>query len=801
MSQGCVRMFWLPSFFLLLFLGILSCLCGGAAAEEAPRATWTANWIAHPSAPMREPGVFHFKKVIAFETVPERFVVHVSADNRFLLYVNGRRVGEGPARGDLMHWRYETFDLAPFFKPGRNVIAAAVWQFGIYAPVAQISDRLAFLMEGDSKAESMVNTDSSWDVEREEGHSFRRALSDGLWNYYAAGPGEQIDGTRYDWDWMREKSASGEWVKAVPALREVIFPQGSVAISASQGGDLRWWLAPDSLPAMEYREVSSGHVVRSDVTSAQSFPDAPSIIPANSDVKLLVDAGVVLCGYPELVVSGGRGARIQVVYTEALYDAKQQRGNRNDVDDRVALGVTDEFIPDGAEARAFMPLWWRTWRYLELRVHTADQPLTLKDLHSFYSAYPFREAGEFSASDPELAKIREISWRTAQVDAHETYMDTAYWEQLQYIGDTRIQALISYVVSGDDRLARQALRAFNDSRIPDGITQSRYPTNLVQLIPPFSLLYVSMLHDYWMYRPDAQFVRELLPGTRGVLAWFERQQRSDGFLGALPYWEFMDWVPGHDKFPSVDSEGRSALLTLVYVAALRDAATLEQSLGDSTLAAHYRQQAHLAAEAVYKLCWNPQVGMVADTPEQKGYSQQTNSFAVLTDVIPAKEQAAIMQKILAPNQPEMLHASYFFQFYVTRALDHAGIGDLYLSTLEPWRRMLALGLTTTPEYADPTRSDTHAWSAHPAYDLTTMIAGIRPAAPGFARVSIQPHLSGLWWVSASLPHPAGSIRTSYRQTGAGVKALIELPPGLTGTLDWKTSHYDLKPGKQELDLR
>ena len=67
-------------------------------------------------------------------------------------------------------------------------------------------------------------------------------------------------------------------------------------------------------------------------------------------------------------------------------------------------------------------------------------------------------------------------------------MDTPYCEQLQYVGDTRIQALISYAVAGDDRLARQALRAFDDSRIPEGITRSRYPSSLPQSIPTFSLL-------------------------------------------------------------------------------------------------------------------------------------------------------------------------------------------------------------------------------------------------------------------------------------------------------------------------
>ncbi|HLV88605.1 MAG TPA: family 78 glycoside hydrolase catalytic domain [Candidatus Sulfotelmatobacter sp.] len=787
-----------PRIFLAVLCFLLAPIVLGQ--DSVDRAVWTAQWISHPTAALREAGVFHFRKILELESRPERFMVHVSADNRFILFVNGQRVGEGPAHADFRHWRYESFDLAPFLIAGKNMIAANVWQFGIYAPIAQISDRLAFFMEGDTKLEAAANTDATWEVEQEEGHSFGRAISSGLWQYYAAGPGERIDGTRYDWEWMQPNSASSRWLKAAPAMRESIFPHGSLAVSAIRGGDLRWWLVRDPLPPMEFREVPSGHVVRSTLGTETSFPHSPLVIPANTDARVLLDAGAVLCAYPQLTVSSGRGAKIQAVYAEALYDDKQHRGDRNEVADRVALGLTDEFIPDGADARTFAPLWWRTWRYVEFHIHTADQPLTLSAFKTFYSAYPFREEGEFSSSDPDLAKIREISWRTARLDAHDTYMDTAYWEQLQYVGDTRIQALISYAVSGDDRLARQALLAFDASRIPQGITQSRYPTSLTQLIPPFSLIYVSMLHDYWMYRPDAQFVRDLLPGTRTVLAWFQRHQRSDGFLGPLPYWEFMDWVPGNEEFPPVDHEGRSSLLTLLYATSLHDAAEMEESLGEPSIAAHYREQAHAAAESVYKLCWNAQLGLIADTPDQKEFSQQANSFAVLADAVPLKDQSAVMQKTLDPRVANLTQASYFFQFYITRALDHAGVGDLYLSTLEPWRHMPGKGLTTTPEFADPTRSDTHAWSAHPAYDLTTMLAGIRPGSPGFATVRIQPHLGGLWWLEASMPHPAGSIRASYRQTGNGVRTVIELPPGLTGKLDWKNKQYDLKPGRQDLTL-
>jgi len=147
---------------------------------------WSAEWISHPTAPLREPGVFHFRKVINLPVAPEHFVVHLSADNRFALFVNGKRVAEGPARGNFFRWRYETVDLAPFLSRGDNVIAATVWQYGIYAPVAQISDRLAFLLEGDTSAERIMNTDASWEVEEELGHTVIPPMPDAMHQYWAA---------------------------------------------------------------------------------------------------------------------------------------------------------------------------------------------------------------------------------------------------------------------------------------------------------------------------------------------------------------------------------------------------------------------------------------------------------------------------------------------------------------------------------------------------------------------------------------------------------------------------------------
>ena len=792
----------------LLCLAVLFIFIHPAPSQTIPgeRPKWHANWITHPTAPLREPAVVHFRREFRLEKKPDRFVVLVSADNRFQLFVNGQRVGDGPARGGYAHWRYETFDLAPYLKVGDNFIAATVWQFGVFAPLAQISDRLAFLLEGDTDAESFLNTDTKWFVELDKGHGVKRPLSDDLWQYHAAGPGEWIDFHLQDFSWNAPVRAGEDWVQAGLAMRESVFQQESIPVPASTGNAQRLLLFPDPLPQMEFKGIAPPRIVRSTGVSADVATGTLAVIPPATKASILLDQGVVVSGYPEIVVSKGEGARVQVVYAESLYDKNQKRENRAEIADRVALGLTDEFLPDGGASRVFTPLWWRTWRFIELQIQTGNEPLRIDAVHTIYSAYPFEDRGKFVSSDPELARIREICWRTARLDAHETYMDTAYWEQLQYFGDTRIQMLISYTVGGDGRLARQALMAANDSLLPEGLTQSRFPSSLVQIIPPFSLIYVDTLHDFWMYRGDAKLVTELLPGTRSVLAWFLRRQRPDGFLERLPYWNFVDWVADGQEYPPLDRDGRSAVLTLHLVGALRDAAELEEALGDKGLAEKYRKQANLAAEGVHRHCWNEKSGLLADTPDQNAFSEQTNALGVLYDAVPPAKQRAVLQRIFAarsgksPDVPKLTRASYYFQFYLSRALEHAGLANMYVETLQPWREMLAKGLTTTPETPDPSRSDTHAWSGHPAYDFNAIIAGVRPASPGFATVRISPALGPLTSVEAVTPHPSGSIRTSYRRNGEKVDAVIELPVGVSGTLVWKEKNIALHPGEQRLVL-
>ncbi len=314
-----------------------------------------------------------------------------------------------------------------------------------------------------------------------------------------------------------------------------------------------------------------------------------------------------------------------------------------------------------------------------------------------------------------------------------------------------------------------------------------------------------MLHDYWMYRPNPEPVRALLPGSRDVLGWFATHEQPDGLLGNLPWWSFIDWVSTGET-PTYDSQGESCITTLEYLGALDDAADLEKALGDPLFAARDHTRAAHVRSGIYNKCWNATRGLIADNPDQKVFSQQANILAVLYDVVPKDHQQAVLQQMLSiepgttPNG--ILSASYYFRFYLARALDHAGLADDYLKSLDPWRELLPLRFSTWPEIPGDTRSDSHAWSAHPIYDLLTLVTRVRARSLSVsATVRIAPHLGDLKAITASFPHPDGAITIDYHRNGAGLDADITLPGKLSGTFVLHGRAYPLKPGANHIQAK
>ena len=794
---------------------LLVCALIGAPLVAKPAAD---GWITYPNqASTSRPIVLHFRRTFSLQRAAKSFPIIVTADNRFILYVDGQRIAAGPSTGTLNHWRTTKLDLARYLKSGRHVIAAVVWNVvklppkipanatllqqraieggEIITQTAQLFQQSAstgFRFFGMGSA-AFVSTDNpGWRVKPDAGHTMANGFLQLLPNYYVAGAPETITAAKADWDWYSAAESGDDWVDAVPA------PEA-----------MQRTLTADRLPLQKYAHVAAGKVVRTNLIGGESFPAKPVIVPANSHIKLLIQRDAMVSAYPELAVSGGANADIKLTYAEALYDAKSEKGDRDLIADRKVKGLSDTFKPDGKQ-RSFAPLWWRVWRYAEIDVTTASQPLTLERFSVFETEYPFVAVGHFQSNDAELNNIWRIGWRTALIDAHETYMDSAYWEQLQYTGDTRLQMLISYAVSGDTRLAEQAIDAFAETRTEGGLIQGAAPSRGDNAIATFSLLWIGMLHDWWMEQPNTDVLKRNLPRMREIIAWFSRWRGPHGLLIKNPQWNFIDWVgqSAGDRtiFPSYSVEGESCLMSVSYVGALHQAEDMERVLGSVENAQADHVAANEMAKAIRDRCWVKDSGLFADNPDGKVFSQQMNALAVLYDVVPRDQGRSILSRISVPGKgidaPEgMFPSSYYFSWYLIHAFEHVGLTDHYPEMLQTWRDLRALHYTTWPESRGKTRSDTHAWSAHPTADMLGLIAGIQSAAPGYAAVRIAPSLGSLKSLDATAMTPKGLVHVRYRMGASAITAEIERPQNLPGDFYWQGSRYPLRKAHSRFILR
>ena len=406
----------------------------------------------------------------------------------------------------------------------------------------------------------------------------------------------------------------------------------------------------------------------------------------------------------------------------------------------------------------------------------------------------------FDAGSEDITKILDVGWRTASLCAHETYMDCPYYEQLQYVGDTRTQCLISIFNTGDARLMRNAIDLINDSRQSDGATMSRYPSRLEQYIPGFSLWWIGMLHDYWWYVDDPEFVTANAAG----------RARGAEFLRGLSEAEWVAQCPAVValfRLGALVAQWRGAAGRGWLIRAIRSAADDRLRLGRgsrSQTGTSPRWRTSIAGreqqlrQTVQQLYWDPARQMYADTPRKQKFSQHTNTLAVLGGVIAGPPAHDLMLRIL--SEPGIAQATFFFRFYLHQALRKVGEGNRYLDLLDDWRGMIDHGLTTFAEWEerpnDPPRSDCHAWSASPNIEIFRTVLGVDSAAPGFSRVSVRPNLGA----EAGPRLGASPERHGVGRVYAGGKRLVgqcDAPRGVSGTFEWLGRQRLLTPGANQ----
>lgn len=771
------------------------------------RGQWSCHWLT-PDPPSANPVVVAYK--LAFGVAETETVrIHVTADERYELWLNGEYIARGSERGDSEHWFFETYDLE--LSQGEHLLVAKVWSLAEKAPFAQITGGHGFLLcpQEPEWQEKIGTGKAGWQAKVLTGFEYLPPLT-----AWGTGHKLKVNGSQVSWGW--EKGEGEGWTSVatgpagmgpgvndrtpkhilhhatLPPMREVLWRDSVVRhVSDAAVGET------SKTPILAADDLAEEHAGWEELINS----GRPLVVPANARKRVLIDLANYMCAYPQVQLCDGPGASVRIHWQESLHDelGKTDKGNRDQIEGKYFTtmwhncdGVGDTFITDGGKHRRFDTLWWSAGRYVEILVDTEDEPLTIESLKFIETRYPYEFTATFECSEPRFKAVEPILTRVLEMCSHETYMDCPYYEQLQYVGDTRLQALVTYILTADDRLPRKAIEMFGASRRTSGLTQSRYPNNIIQIIPPFSLFWVGMISDYAHWRGDLPFVSRHMLGARAVLDAYRQKINADGLLDAMDGWNFVDWVgTWQGGMPKDASGGISSILNLQFAKFLLKAEKIENWLGEPEMGLRHKRTAESLIKAVNERFWSEERGLYANDLEHTEFSEHAQCLALLSHAVGPDRLDRVKEGLLANG--DLDRATIYYSHYLFETFTLLGRTDQILERMPLWFDHVKNGLKTTIESPEPTRSDCHAWGAHPLFHLYASFLGIRPIAPGMTEVRITPQLGGVHRLSGTIPTPLGNLTVHLD----GDHGSVLLPSGMKGELQLKGRRVPLTSGQTQ----
>ena len=712
--------------------------------------------------------------------VGEPLEIDVSADERYVLLLDGKEISRGPHRGLANRWHYQSYRIGGL-EAGPHRLEAVCWQLGPHAPLAQITLRGGFILKASGKYDETLTTGkAAW-----KAAVLKNTVMTDKGNSGSFGVGSQCE--------VRGTSCLTE-IPGDGAFQDVVVVRKPVKTWAGlfvQG----WMLFPTTLRDMMFELKTAGEVKK-----GEDLLKPGTVVPAGKKVRALWDLGNYYCAYPYLHVKGGKGATVRWGWTECLRDAKGHKGDRaafEGVD--FTTGMVDTFLPDGRDGAVFTSPWWRAGRWCLLEVETAGEPLTIEKVEFAETRYPVKLEAKFECDDPFVAAMQPLCERALEMCMHEMFFDCPYYEQQMYPGDGRLHFQTAGLFDLEDRLVRHAITLYDLDRRENGMISMNCPTRGTQDALGFTACEVLMHGDYMMYHANRRWLEARLPGANHTLMGFDAFLREDGLLGATPGWNFVDWVPrwGDGVPPDGNGERPNAEINLQYLHAVLAVAECEKAVGHEYLARYWFGRAEKLRKAIKAAFWCPEKSLFASTVDKKDFSEHSQSQALLCDVVTGAEAEACFKALV--ETPDLDRGTIYYKHYLFETFVKFGRGDLIFKNLGFWKDCVNWHLSTILETPDTnSRSDCHGWGAHPLWHLHTGIAGVKSAAPFYGKVLVAPQPGHLKFIRSATPTPKGMVELDLRFDGGKATGKVTLPAGLDGMFEWKGAKKPLKSGVNEI---
>lgn len=775
-----------------------------------------------------------FRREVHLTDLPQVLPIRLSADSRYVLWVNGREIGRGPVRGQPYRWTYDEYDLAPHVVAGTNTIAVLVTYYGADNAMWQ---RAAVL--------GGLGADACLILDAPEG--FRQFVTGEGWlartmpewstvsgeGLFAALPIEVIDQREHQESWMRAGSDEG----FAPALvaeathpgsfrrsRPPAYPYGALrprGIAHLDGDTVGAAIATVGRPGpqLQREPVETVHHALKAVSDWSEEGAVHMAGPADP-VLSQFDFGRVVSGFVELDFEVPAGTVLDLAYLERPFDPER--------DVRYVPRAGARVIAAGG-AGSFRALETNGLRVVAVLVTPPEGlgAVAIECVRVREHLYPFTGGATYASSDSELEGLWRAGVRTVQLNSSDAFTDCPTREQRAWVGDAVVHLGVHLVANEDWRLAERHLELCDSPR-PDGLLPMSVAGDIEassrHSIPDWSLHW---LHSLWTYARASQhveFVRQRLPTAERILAWFRQYAGTDGLLTDVPEWTIIDWS-------SVFATGESSILTALWVRGLNEFADLSEWLGNEGAARHARSLAARAG-AGFESFWDGARGLyvdhIVDGERMPAVSQAANAAAIVAGLVPPERTGEVVERMTDETllvtrgwntasssipleqkvrdraegvrridwdvQREIVRAEPFFSSVVHDAVALAGHAELLPLMLRRWSRFLEDGYDTFGECWE-WGTPAHGWSSTPTRDLVVHVLGVEPVGLGTDAYRVAPVRSEARWTRAHVPTRRGLLRVELDEEWVSVTGPVPIQ-----VTTWNGEKLDFPAGDCRVNL-
>jgi alpha-L-rhamnosidase len=801
----------------LFYAALLLSAMSPAASGQGYPGRWTGQWIWMKGDAYPVNFFLMARRGIDLKGIPSTARLHITAADRYLLYVNGRYLGRGPARSDPRWTSYDTYDVTSHLRERNNTIAVLAYHYGISVNYARDARAGLFVQMELTKADGsreIVGTDTRWHV--------RQALG---WKQEA----EQVNSTLgftevYNAnldppDWASPKFDDSGWEHAIeipqqripwsyleprqtPLMRETeIFP--ARVVRAGEAAELpRTMFKETDIPgrlmaepaySLQYARISDADAVLRNDGRAAAFVSSPfrrgeSQEKGDRSPFLIVDFGRPVFGFPRIQMEGPENAVVDITYGPDL-----GAGRVRPLSQGVRYG--DRYV-----TRAGKQVWqvfeYKQFRYLQIQVRNATTPVLVDSISLVSYDYPAAIKGSFECSDPVLTRLWKAGVDTTYLHMEDVLICDAVRERLPWTGDGAHGLHGIYSAFGDLAITDWFFRLISRGQLADGMLRMTYPGGETPLggrgkpggivfenpvtIPQFALFYGLFVGEHYEYFGKRQLIEELYPVLDRLMAWFDRHSDETGLLYSLPNWNFTDWV-------TTEMRGANLETNAMYYKVLREMANMAEVLGRTGDAAKWGERAGKVREAIRRLHWNPARGLyvdsVIDGRQSPTITELSNGMALLFDLA-TPEQARLITSRLADPKTQMSRATPLYFYYVVEGLIKVGASEIALQQVrERYEPMMRVSDFPTIwenwlDQAGPWESQVHTGGVGPVWTMSKHVLGVHPVGAGFRKCRIEPNPGFLRWAKGVFPSVRGNIQVDWKKDGNRFVLDVVIPPGL-----------------------